>query len=620
MSSATAQRINEFGEPVRRLLRACDEAVAVSEDDLDLLQLVTLKDMIRLDSALSSSSAVDAHADPVTIWTDLRAALSSRKAKGDTKRRELLRRQAELESMLTSSDVAVQRDEAVEEELIRVSVQLSSSSVKKVANSRLEWELHERSSLEQDPLIRRALDERDARCADLAERVQALENENEALRRRMSCVNSAGSHAVSDLRILMSALSDELLRHDRYPAGKCADVRVLGKLQFADLAKWCVEHPTSTSQQVAAGWTAIGRSLLDGTTRAVIGNKTVTQRDCFLEAVTRDPSIATAWTKLAETMHATDKVNVVGVELTQRQCYVEALRRDPNNSLTWAALAALLSSNPAERVSVYGVPRNQQQCFLESIRCDASNADAWVNMGIAIGPKDRVLVNNHSRTQRQCFLEALRASPNNSTAWYNLAITLGPSETATVNGVARTQRKCFIEALRADATNSTAWNNLASLMDVNEQVAVHNATLNQRQCIIQALRCDAKNGDAWLNLASVLEPGESVSISGTLHSQKQCLVEALCCDPKNSDAWTELGCVMDPDETLQIGSRASPVTQRRCFELAVAIDAANPAAWFNLSELLASEKDFVVLEGKRYSKSQCLRMSQMANQKTTSDQ
>lgn len=102
-------RFEDLGEPVQKLIRSLKGDV--SEEDMALLEYVSVKDMAKIYQEMSSERRAD------QIWEELRNALIARREKAERKRRELEARQAGLEAEAqAAADEAAQAQRLAEEE------------------------------------------------------------------------------------------------------------------------------------------------------------------------------------------------------------------------------------------------------------------------------------------------------------------------------------------------------------------------------------------------------------------------------------------------------------------------------------------------------------------------
>ncbi len=94
------------------------------------------------------------------------------------------------------------------------------------------------------------------------------------------------------------------------------------------------------------------------------------RRDCFLEALRRNPKSAPAWAGLGSTLE-TAKSTIAfpdGCKLTTIDCCVEALRLDREYSWAWSTLADWLDDDEDVIVIPGDPPRGKQYCLSEALR------------------------------------------------------------------------------------------------------------------------------------------------------------------------------------------------------------------------------------------------------------
>lgn len=96
-------RFEDLGEPVQKLLRSLKGGL--TEEDMALLEYVSVKDMAKIYGEMSSDREVE------QIWEELRGALQQRREKAERKRRELEKRQKEIENEQEEEGVKALREE-----------------------------------------------------------------------------------------------------------------------------------------------------------------------------------------------------------------------------------------------------------------------------------------------------------------------------------------------------------------------------------------------------------------------------------------------------------------------------------------------------------------------------
>ncbi len=604
-------------EPIVRLLATRHSKTDVSPDELALLcEWVTLKDLTKVDEqVLAAMSSPDApYGDE--IYAQLLAAMTSRRKKHQQKVADLDRQMADLRLAQENPETTLHDMEHLSRSADQLAEQLRQLQMRR-KEARKEWDnlVHSQSgeaidsqggngialdgvvisplsSLSYAELIVQLAD-REAQCVALKQRVKELTHERLQLR--------------WDLRILHNGLADELLlRTSRFPRAKCADLPVLGKLTYLEMARYLAEHEFASATQSAAGWAAMGRTV--GPTGVVSGTK-LSQRDCFLEAVRRDVTVSKAWSALASVMLPAEPGVAISDEVGQRtqlQCFVESVRCDPRNTSAWVSIGNLLKANvPAKPVTVFGRPMTPVVCYREALRFDPSCVDAWMAMGNALGIDELVVVGPGKRSKKHCFIKVLQFSRGCAPAWYNLGQLLGPAETVVAGGAPVTKLKCFVESVRIDPTNADAWNNIAAHMGPEQEpIVVQNTTFSQLDCIIQALRVEPKLGSAWANLASLMSSEDDVELDGAVLNKRQCIVEALKCDATNADMWGDLGAELKPKEQLTVPG-TGPVNAKECFRRALQLGPATSQIVRCLMALM-SDQESVQISGRPYTKAQLM--------------
>lgn len=110
MSQGKTIRFEDLGEPVQRLLRSV-KGDNVSDEDMALLEYVSVKDMAKIYSEMSSERQAE------VIWQELRNALLARREKAEAKKRELAEREKQLASENSAMEVKrVEDEEAARQE------------------------------------------------------------------------------------------------------------------------------------------------------------------------------------------------------------------------------------------------------------------------------------------------------------------------------------------------------------------------------------------------------------------------------------------------------------------------------------------------------------------------
>lgn len=147
----------------------------------------------------------------------------------------------------------------------------------------------------------------------------------------------------------------------------------------------------------------------------------VTPRDCFAQALSivisggddrhqqqqqqhDDELISAAWNGLGNSViHDHDRVTIPGLAapLTRRQCYVNAVEKNPKFSTAWMNLGVSMGSPIDEKTgktphtTVHVRPfgkLSQQDCFVQAVQADETNADAWYNLVLLMGQHDSITV------------------------------------------------------------------------------------------------------------------------------------------------------------------------------------------------------------------------------------
>lgn len=593
--------------PLVRLLEARTSTDPLTPDEHALLcEWVTVKDLVKVDQQLDTADV-----DGDEVLSQLLGALASRQAKQAQKVAAINRQLSHLrvaqenpetthhDMVLLSRDVDALTEERRQlQEKRRQTAQREWEKFSKVASTdgldaqgaavaKDDVVLSPLAPLSHDEALQ-LLADRDAQCAALTRRVEELAAERLQLR--------------WDLRMLHSGLADELLvRTSRFPRGKCADMPVLGKLTYGELARYLAEHRYASASQSAAGWAAMGRSI--GATGVVSGTK-FSQRDCFVQAVRRDVTVSKVWSGLGSVMLPSEPGIAISDDVgarTQLQCFIEAVRYDPKNTTAWIAIGNLLP--PKKRVTVFGIPVTPVTCYVEALRFDPGLAEAWMALGNVLGPDDAVLVGSGRRTKKHCFIKVLQFARTNAVAWYNLGQLLRTGETLVAGGAEVDKMKCFVEAVRIDPSIAMAWNNIAALMGPDQEpIVVRNTTVSQLDCILQALRAEPTLGSAWANLASLMGSEDDVDVNGTVRNRRQCIVEALQCDPTISEMWGDLGADLKPNEQLVVPG-CGPVNAKECFRRSLELGSASS---HTVRSLMASmlDTDVVEINRKKHTKAQ----------------
>ncbi|RNF19523.1 zinc finger protein, predicted [Trypanosoma cruzi] len=107
MNAKGTIRFEDLGEPVQRLLRSLKGGY--TEEDMALLEYVSVKDMARIYGEMSS----ERHAEE--IWEELRAALKARQEKAARRELELRNRLRQIEADREADERARREQEALEE-------------------------------------------------------------------------------------------------------------------------------------------------------------------------------------------------------------------------------------------------------------------------------------------------------------------------------------------------------------------------------------------------------------------------------------------------------------------------------------------------------------------------
>lgn len=99
-------RFEDLGEPVQRLLKSIKGGV--SDEDMALLEYVSVKDMAKIYGEMSSDRQA------TEIWEELRSALQARREKAERKQRELEQRAEDLESQQRREEEQARKAEELE--------------------------------------------------------------------------------------------------------------------------------------------------------------------------------------------------------------------------------------------------------------------------------------------------------------------------------------------------------------------------------------------------------------------------------------------------------------------------------------------------------------------------
>lgn len=104
--SGKSIRFEDLGEPVQRLLKSIKGGL--QEEDMALLEYVSVKDMARIYGEMSSDRQA------TEIWEELRAALQERRDKAERKQRELQKRSEDLDQQRLAEEAAARQAEEQE--------------------------------------------------------------------------------------------------------------------------------------------------------------------------------------------------------------------------------------------------------------------------------------------------------------------------------------------------------------------------------------------------------------------------------------------------------------------------------------------------------------------------
>jgi tetratricopeptide (TPR) repeat protein len=290
-------------------------------------------------------------------------------------------------------------------------------------------------------------------------------------------------------------------------------------------------------------------------------------------AITCSPSVAQAWNTLGVALGAAERIRFADggpsaatggsaaspATKSKLDCFVMALTCDPRNARAWYNAAMLLASPASEAAElvVEGERFDRVASLARAVAADPEHSEAWAQLGLALRRGETVPVAGGERVGKvACFRNALRTSSgtdDDAATWVNLGNAMSAEDEA---GGSVTRRECYARALAIDPTLTVALYNLGTSMRHGESVTVGDRALSKLDCLLAAM-ADAHDDAVAAQLRS------------------------------SATAWTSLGdaLTLSPqDYTVTVAGQ--PVTRRKCYERALAIDGARALAWSGLGSLL----------------------------------
>lgn len=237
MSQGKTIRFEDLGEPVQRLLKGLKGGV--SEDDMALLEYVSVKDMAKIYGEMSSDRQA------AEIWEELRSALQARRDKAEKKRNELMTRAEDLEDQKRREEEAVRKAE--EQEALEREREEEERRKRKEDRRRRRAEEAAAATAEQEAAA--AEEEASAAAAAAAEQEAREEEERQAAedaeKKRRDAKRKKREARARELAEEQEALAAEQAKHKKKSTDQkkeWADYVASHPLEFADNTPQVIEQ------------------------------------------------------------------------------------------------------------------------------------------------------------------------------------------------------------------------------------------------------------------------------------------------------------------------------------------------------------------------------------------
>ncbi|KAG5467012.1 hypothetical protein LSCM1_01191 [Leishmania martiniquensis] len=224
-------RFEDLGEPVQRLLRSLKGDV--SEEDMALLEYVSVKDMAKIYSEM----ATDRHAEE--IWRELRSALQARKEKLARREAELAEKQRALEAEQEAERQRL-RQQLEEEERERMAAEEARLQRREERRRRKAEKAAAAAAAEEE-----AAEQAAAAAEEAAEEAAAAAEEAERQRKAEKKRKRREARA-RELQEEQDALAAERARHEAKKHQKSSN-------QQKDWSEYVLSHPLEYAQSNSVG-------------------------------------------------------------------------------------------------------------------------------------------------------------------------------------------------------------------------------------------------------------------------------------------------------------------------------------------------------------------------------
>jgi tetratricopeptide (TPR) repeat protein len=310
-----------------------------------------------------------------------------------------------------------------------------------------------------------------------------------------------------------------------------------------------------------AAWDVLGCAIRDsGVGRVTVSGEVITERECYLRAIERDPRFPDSYTHLAQVLAPDERVSLSSVCATRVELDHGVVVNYPQSTAAWRCLGEALLD--AERitptVAIIGQHLSAADCFAQALaRSGSRDAASWLGL-IRATAVDPITIGDASTqiSRLDCFVKALSFSDGHFPDCWTLLGDYLQSQPYGLQefffeGRNMSPRDCWVKALsQAKLTRPrsviAAGCSLAHDMDHNDIVTFPAPPLVANQppppasewtktqlltlCLDLYVRSPrgvqypltAVAQRAWGELVELLLPGQTALINGIPHTQADC--------------------------------------------------------------------------------------------------